>query len=184
MQSLATFVTVLTSILILLIIARVLLSWFPSVQYGNPAVKILTGVVDPILMPFRRLLPTFGGIDFSPLIAILGISLLNNIVGALANPAHAHESPIQLVFDVVLSLVSQIALIFAIVVGIRLVLVAVQDDQFHPASYFVRQLTDPLLRPFRNLTRSAEMVGVIAFGVYLLTFILIRIVSGPVISHV
>lgn len=50
-------------------------SWFGQGSY-NPIIGTLARLVDPILRPFRRIIPTFEGIDFSPLVAIICLSAI------------------------------------------------------------------------------------------------------------
>lgn len=52
------------------IIIRVILSWVAPHNY-NPITVLLTTLSEPILRPFRRLIPTIGGIDISPIFAIV-----------------------------------------------------------------------------------------------------------------
>jgi YggT family protein len=52
---------------------RVILSWVSPGSY-NPAVAILDALTEPVLRPFRRMLPSFGGIDLSPVFAIIMLS--------------------------------------------------------------------------------------------------------------
>ena len=55
------------------IIARALLSWVNPDPY-NPIVRVINNATDPLLYRIRRYLPfDVGGIDISPIIAILGI---------------------------------------------------------------------------------------------------------------
>jgi YggT family protein len=58
-------------LLTLLIVVRALLSWFPSVDYDHPLIEWIVRITDPILLPVRRVLPPLGGLDLSPLVAIL-----------------------------------------------------------------------------------------------------------------
>ena len=62
-----------------LLLARVLLSWLPVDPY-NPAIRLLVRITDPALRPFRRLLPPLGGVDFSPVVAFLALSLVRSVV--------------------------------------------------------------------------------------------------------
>ena len=71
----ATFLQVLS----LLILVRVLLSWFP-VDHRNPIVRILFDITEPILAPFRRVLPNIGMMDLSPLAAMLVLQFISNAV--------------------------------------------------------------------------------------------------------
>ncbi len=59
-----------------ILLARVLLSWFPDIDRNNSIVQFLFDVTEPVLQPIRQLLPPTSGIDFSPLIVFLGISVL------------------------------------------------------------------------------------------------------------
>ena len=61
--------------LTLLLIAGALISWV-NPDPSNPVVRILSRLTDPILSPIRKLLPPMGGMDFSPLIAILAIQFV------------------------------------------------------------------------------------------------------------
>jgi YggT family protein len=47
-----------------------LLSWFPNVQWYNQPWKTLDRIVQPVVTPFRKILPPINGIDLSPMIAM------------------------------------------------------------------------------------------------------------------
>lgn len=67
------------------IVVRALLSWVSPDPY-NPIVRALAAVTEPVLRPLRRLVPPrkLGGLDLSPLIALLLIQfLINGIVLSL-----------------------------------------------------------------------------------------------------
>jgi YggT family protein len=67
------------NVLVWLIIGRCILSFIRHDPY-NPLIKFVYDVTEPIMAPFRRLVPAAGGIDFSPIIAVLAISLIQRIV--------------------------------------------------------------------------------------------------------
>lgn len=69
--------------LTLLVIVRVLLSWVPSVDYGHPLISLIIRITDPILLPVRRILPPMGGLDLSPMIAILLLNLVGQLLHQL-----------------------------------------------------------------------------------------------------
>jgi YggT family protein len=63
-----------------IVIARAVLSWVNPDPY-NPIVRFIHNVTEPVLYRIRTKLPlNFGGIDFSPIIVILGIIFLQNFV--------------------------------------------------------------------------------------------------------
>ncbi|KPF87881.1 MAG: YggT family protein [Novosphingobium sp.] len=47
----------------------------------------LSAILDPILDPIRRVMPNTGGIDFSPMVVIFGLSLLAELVGFIGQLA-------------------------------------------------------------------------------------------------
>ena len=52
------------------ILIRVVLSWVSPGQH-NPATAIITTLTEPVLRPFRRLIPSIGGFDLSPIFAMI-----------------------------------------------------------------------------------------------------------------
>jgi YggT family protein len=71
------------NIYFVLLIIRILLSWFPNVNWMNPPFSILSQLTDPYLNIFRSFIPPLGGIDFSPILAIFLLQFVTQIVGSL-----------------------------------------------------------------------------------------------------
>jgi len=65
------------------IIAAALITWV-SPDPRNPIVMILRRITEPVLAPFRRLLPPMGGIDFSPMLAFAAIYILQILLRSAA----------------------------------------------------------------------------------------------------
>ena len=73
------------------LLAMIILSWVAPGS-SNPAVYLLYQITEPLMAPFRRLLPAMGGIDFSPilvfiLINVVQIALRNVAIGMGLHPA-------------------------------------------------------------------------------------------------
>lgn len=70
--------------LILVIIIRAILSWVNADPY-NGLVRAICAIAEPFLKPFRRLLPPWrlGGVDISPILAILAIEFIRRFVVAV-----------------------------------------------------------------------------------------------------
>ena len=54
-----------------IILVRILLSWFPNINWWNQPFKFLKDITDPILEPFRKMIPPIGGLDLSPIILLM-----------------------------------------------------------------------------------------------------------------
>ena len=76
---LITFVNLLFNVFILLILARVLLSLFPQYRY-HPVGEMIFNLTDPIIVPIQRILPSVGMFDFSPMVAVVLLSILQTII--------------------------------------------------------------------------------------------------------
>ncbi|MBF0401017.1 MAG: YggT family protein [Magnetococcales bacterium] len=62
-----------------MILIRILLSWVNPDPY-NPIVQFLVRATEPVLEPLRRAIPPMAGLDLSPVVALLGISLLQRLI--------------------------------------------------------------------------------------------------------
>ena len=68
------------SIYSLIVIASVVVSWVDASPY-NPIVRVIYSLTEPLFDWIRRSLPVFfGGLDFSPLVVILGIQFVQQVV--------------------------------------------------------------------------------------------------------
>jgi YggT family protein len=63
-----------------ILLARVLLSYFPNFDRSNPIVRAIYQITEPVLAPIRRALPQTGMMDFSPLIVFLIITVLMRVL--------------------------------------------------------------------------------------------------------
>jgi len=108
--------TAAISLYTLLIMFRILLTWFGRHDFGRP-MEILAAITDPYLNWFRRLrFMQFGGMDFSPILALITLSVLSTITGRLAVAA-------SITFGFILALiVARLASAAGFFVGLFLVL--------------------------------------------------------------
>jgi YggT family protein len=82
-DALQNFVTVFIWVYMLLIFAYVILSWVRSPYSTHPVVRFLHDVCDPYLRLFRRVLPAVGPVDFSPIVAVAALLLLQWAINSL-----------------------------------------------------------------------------------------------------
>jgi YggT family protein len=75
-STLATFIQIYTVLLII----RVLLTWFPNVNWYNQPFAALSQITDPYLNMFRSIIPPLGGMDFSPILAFIVLNILGELL--------------------------------------------------------------------------------------------------------
>jgi YggT family protein len=76
--TLITIIQDLAWLFSLILIADIILSYFMSPY--QPVRVFLDRIVQPLLNPIRRILPTFGGLDFSPIVLLLLVQLVENVL--------------------------------------------------------------------------------------------------------
>ena len=74
-----------------IVIAQVIISWLFAFNVINPGsgfmrslVEALDKITAPLYRPIRKVLPDFGGIDFSPLVLLLAIAIVSKLLSGLA----------------------------------------------------------------------------------------------------
>ena len=84
-------IDMILQILVWVIIAQVIISWLVAFNVINTTSNFVRTVLDvldrltaPLYRPIRRLMPDFGGIDFSPIVLILAIQILRKLNQGLA----------------------------------------------------------------------------------------------------
>jgi YggT family protein len=81
------FISPVLSLIVILIFLQVILSWlvgFGIINLRNPMMASfyhsINRFVDPVLAPFRKIIPPMGGLDLSPIAALLAIQWLNGFI--------------------------------------------------------------------------------------------------------
>jgi YggT family protein len=67
-------------IYLLVLLVRVLLSWFPNLDWSNPVLSGVSAITDPYLNVFRGLIPPIAGLDLSAIVAFLALQLAQSLL--------------------------------------------------------------------------------------------------------
>ena len=78
-QTLVSFI----NIYLLLLFVRILLSWFQTAEWAAQAMSFLSPITDPYLNIFRSFIPPLGGLDISPILAIIALQFLSSMLAQL-----------------------------------------------------------------------------------------------------
>ena len=120
---------------------RILISWIPH-DRNNQIVSLIYATTEPFLRPFRSILPTIKGeIDLAPILLLLSLYLIKTTMYTVINGA---TNPVSLIFDI---------LYFSILV--RVALSWIPHNRFNPVVGFIYKITEPILRPFRQIMPPA-----------------------------
>lgn len=179
------------SLYMLLLMARIILTWFPSGLEGRP-LQLLASATDPYLDLFRGItwLST-GGMDFSPLAALAVLSVLTQILSTAA--AYGRIS-LGIILALVLGAAWSIFAFFFGFLGLamlaRLVAYLARWNSLHPVWRVVDALINPVMFRLNRAIyrdrivnfRQGLITGIlILFGLRILGGILVRLLSSLLI---
>jgi YggT family protein len=141
-------------------------------DFYNPISQFLVRVTNPLVIPLRRVLPGFAGLDISSLLLAVLLQLAGIVALLLVNGLGLPNIGLLLIWSVlgVLGLLVNIYF-FALLAVIILSWVAPGSN--HPAIHLLYQVTEPVMAPFR---RALPAMGGLDFSP-ILVFILINVIQ-------
>ena len=63
----------------LVVLGSIIVSWLGLPTY-HPVVKFFTTLTEPLLSPIRRVIPPFAGLDFSPMVLLIGLQVFKKLL--------------------------------------------------------------------------------------------------------
>ena len=148
MTAIVFLVQTLVGFYILAVMLRFLLQCVRA-DFYNPLVQFLVRITNPPLLPLRRVIPGYRGLDLASLVLAFALQLVEMllIVLLLGQPVGVGS----LVLLAALELLKLLINIYLWGVIIQAVLSWFNPDPYHPAARVLAQLTEPVLRPARRI---------------------------------
>ena len=147
-SALVFIVNALTSLYLLVLLLRFWLPWLRA-DFRNPLAQGILKLTSPVIIPLRRIVPSFGRLDTATILVAFVVQYLAILLILLIIGAGASFSVIATTAIVKLVLLSVNLFMFAIFV--RIILSWISPGQYNPATAIISTLTEPLLRPVRRL---------------------------------
>jgi len=132
--------------LLMLLIVRFWLQWVKA-DFYNPLSQFVVKITNPLVIPLRKIIPGFGGLDLATLLLAYVVATLKFV--ALASVSG--ESLGLLAFYIgLLVLIKQAGLMLFFIMIIIAIMSWVMQG-YNPTMMVLQQLTDPFLRPIRSI---------------------------------
>ena len=160
--------------LLMVLVIRV---WLQLVKadFYNPLSQFVVKVTNPLVIPFRRIIPGFGGIDMATLVIAYLVASLKFIIIPLLN-----GGPIDIITALFLGLLYLIKqtgfLLFVLMLVMALMSWVVQG--YNPTQMILHQLTEPVLRPIRNIIPNIGGLDLSILAAFLLLNVINILLSG------
>ena len=168
------FVYLLQTFLSLYLVAMLLrfLLQLVRADFYNPISQFLVKITNPLVIPLRRVLPGFAGLDMASLILALLLQMAGIIALLLLNGLGLPNVLLLLLWSA-LGVVGLLVNIYFFALLGMIILSWVAPGSSHPAIYLLHQITEPVMAPFR---KALPPMGGMDFSPILL-FILINVIQ-------
>lgn len=168
----------LFEIYILAVMLRLLFQWVRA-DFYNPLSQVLVKVTNPPLIPLRRLIPGFKGIDFASIFLMLALKVIEILlIGAVKGFSF---QPIGLVVLSGTELLALLINVFFFAILIQVIISWISPGSYNPVVSLVHSLNEPLLRPARKLIPPISGLDlsplVVMIGLQLCTLLVIAPLS-------
>ncbi|MDR1893182.1 MAG: YggT family protein [Spirochaetales bacterium] len=172
MQLLMRFLNTILTVYSLLLMIRILLTWFPGFTMGRPA-EFLSRLTDPYLNLFRGLkFLRFNRFDFSPVAAFIVLGLLMQITAQGAASGRITLGGIlAYILLSVWSLAQFLLFVFLAAAALRLIFLLFHLASYHPFTVFLDRMLAPLLETLRKLFFRRSFVTPVVQQIILLLFL-------------
>ncbi|MTH48139.1 YggT family protein [Intestinirhabdus alba] len=168
MNTLSTLLSLVIQIYTMILLLRIWMQW-ARCDFYNPFAQFIVKATQPVVGPLRRLIPALGPVDTASLL----IALLLSVGKVFLNP-YVSVSGIYIIFSAALILIKTTgSLLFWVV--LMLSIMSWVSRGRSPVEYVLIQLTEPLLRPIRNLLPA---MGGIDFSPMILVLLMYVINMG------
>lgn len=150
-SALVFIVNALTSLYLLVLILRFWLPWLRA-DFRNPLAQGILKLTSPVIVPLRRIVPSFGRLDSATVLVAFVIQyaaiwLLLLILGTSAGIG-------DIAITALVKLVMLSINLFMFAIFVRIILSWISPGQYNPATAIIGTLTEPVLRPFRRFIPS------------------------------
>jgi len=142
-------------------------------DYTNPLCQGIVRITDPVLRPLRAVIPGFGGLDLAALVAGVLLQMLKIAAGALLSGTALVFSAVMLVSLFALATTALLMTVLDLYFWSLIIVVVlswIAPTSYHPAAMLLREMTEPLLRPVRNLLPP---IGGLDFSVLVVMMVII-----------
>ena len=145
-------VQTLGSLYLLIVLLRFILQLVRA-DFYNPLSQVIVRATKPLLMPLRRIIPGWGGIDFASLVLalILQLVLMAIIIKLMG---FALPGILQLLAWSLVAITALFLKVFFFALIISVILSWVAPGSANPAAMLVNQLCEPVLAPIRKILPS------------------------------
>ncbi len=135
-------------IYIMIVLARFILQLVRA-DFYNPVSQFIVKATSPILIPLRRIIPGFGGLDIASIVLMVTLVMLKIAIFFVLNGYPFNP----LIFSIIClkSLANSVVIFFMFCIFIGVLLSWIGQGSYNPFADILNQMTEPVMAPARKL---------------------------------
>ena len=147
-------------------------------DFYNPISQFIVKATNPLLIPLRRIIPGFRGIDFASLVLAIALQFVLLMILSSASFEAVSQNLMFLLGESLMALLRSLIQLYTWALILVVIISWVAPGSYHPGAQLLAQITDPLLRPIRQIMPATGGLDLSPMVLMLLLFILGRVISG------
>jgi len=120
-------------------------------DFYNPISQFIVKLTNPVVMPARKLIPSFRGYDVATLVLVISFIIIKIVL--LASINGITPGAIGVILVALQELLLLLINVFMFAIFVQAILSWVNPDPHHPVAALLRSITAPVLRPFQQLIK-------------------------------
>ncbi|MFW2438506.1 MAG: YggT family protein [Arenicellales bacterium] len=149
-------------------------------HFANPVSQFIVTLTNPALRPLRRIIPGYQGIDFSALVLMLALQILELLIISLlygTTPSIA-----GLLILAIGKLLEMTVYVFMFAIFARIIISWVNPHLRNPMTSLLNSLTDFMMRPARQFIPPIGMLDLSPMVIFLILGLLLRLIVQPILD--
>jgi len=147
-------------------------------DFYNPISQFIVKATNPFLIPLRKIIPGFKGIDFASLVLAVALQFLLEMVVRSANFDVVIANLGPLLGIALIALLHSLIQLYTWALILVVIISWVAPGSYHPGAQLLAQITEPLLSPIRQLMPATGGLDLSPMVLMLLLFIVGRVIAG------
>jgi YggT family protein len=149
-------------------------------HFANPVSQFIVTLTNPALRPLRRIIPGYAGIDFSALVLMLALQVLELLL--ISFLYGTTPSVAGLLILATGKLLEMTVYVFMFAVFARIIIAWVNPHLHNPMTSLLGSLTDFMMRPARQLIPPIGMLDLSPMVVFLILGLILRLIVQPILD--
>lgn len=170
----------LVGLYLLAVMLRFLLQMVRA-DFYNPLSQFLVKVTNPPLLPLRKIIPGFGGIDWASVILMYGIVLLKLVLLGLLPKSTIPPMPGIFVMGIG-DLFSLLVWVYLFCIFIQVIISWINPGSYNPVLGLIHQLTEPLMRPARRFIPPISGLDLSPMAVIIVLYLILMLIVQPILD--